>query len=182
MAVPVPLLQAVTDLAAAERHMHLGHLQTAEFLCETGKLPASAYTFKHALTHEVAYGSLLQERRRGLHGRAAQAIEALFAERLPEHYYALAYHYSRSGHITKTVDYLYRAGQQAVERSAYAEAVSHLTTALDLLTTLSESRERSQQKLGVQMVFGAVLRESPRARRPQKWQDCTPVPASCVNR
>jgi hypothetical protein len=69
-----------------------------------------------------------------------------------------------------------------VERSAYAEAVSHLTTALDLLTTLSESRERSQQELGVQMVFGAVLRESPRARRPQKWQDCTPVPASCVNR
>jgi DNA-binding winged helix-turn-helix (wHTH) protein/class 3 adenylate cyclase len=78
IAVPVPLLQAVTDLAAAELHMHLGHLQTAEFLYETGRLPASAYTFKHALTHEVAYGTLLQERRRVLHERTAQAIEELF--------------------------------------------------------------------------------------------------------
>ena len=65
IAVPVPLLQAVTDLSTAELHMHLSYLQTAEFLYETGRLPASAYTFKHALTHEVAYGSLLQERRRG---------------------------------------------------------------------------------------------------------------------
>jgi class 3 adenylate cyclase len=158
MEVAVPLLQAVTDLAAAELHTHLGHLQTAEFLYETGRLPASVYTFKHALTYEVAYGSLLQERRRGLHGRAAQAIEEFFAERLPEHYYALAYHYSRSGNTTRAVDFLQRAGQQAVERSAYAEAVSHLTTALDLLTTLPETRERSQQELGVLMILGAALR------------------------
>jgi predicted ATPase/class 3 adenylate cyclase/DNA-binding winged helix-turn-helix (wHTH) protein len=157
MAVPVPLLEAVTDLAAAEVHTHLGYLQTAEFLYETGRLPAAAYTFKHALTHEVAYGSLLQERRRVLHGRAAQAIEALFSERLPEHYYALAHHYSRSGNPTKAVDYLQRAGQQAVERSAYAEAVSHLTTALDLLTTLPETRERSQQELDVLMTLGMAL-------------------------
>jgi predicted ATPase len=158
MAVPVPLLQAMTDLAAVELLTHLGHLQTAEFLYETGRLPASVYTFKHALTYEVAYGSLLQERRRVLHGHAARAIEEIFAERLPEHYYALAYHYSHSGNTTKAVDYLQRAGHQAVERSAYAEAVSHLATALDLLTTLPETRERSQQELGVLMILGAVLR------------------------
>ena len=138
--------------------MHLGHLQTAEFLYETGRLPASAYTFKHALTHEVAYGSLLQERRRVLHERAAQAIEVLFPDRLPEYYHALAHHYSRSGNTTKAVDYLHRAGQQAVERSAYAEAASHLTAALDFLTTLPESRTRSQQELGVQMTLGMALR------------------------
>jgi predicted ATPase len=158
MTVPVPILQAVADLAAAEIHTHLGHLQTGEFLNETGRLPASTYTFKHALTHEVAYGSLLQERRRGIHGRAAQAIEERFAERLPEHYYALAYHYSRSGHTAKAVDDLQRAGQQAVERSAYAEAVSHLTAALDLLIALPETRERSQLELGVQMTLGIALR------------------------
>jgi predicted ATPase len=158
MAVPVPLLQAVTDLATAELHTHLNHLQTAEFLYETGRLPASAYTFKHALTHEVAYGSLLHERRRVVHGRAAQAIEELFVERLPEHYYALAHHYSRSGNPTKAVDYLQRAGQQALERSAYAEAVSHLTTALDLLTALPETPERSQLELGVQMTLSIALR------------------------
>jgi predicted ATPase/DNA-binding winged helix-turn-helix (wHTH) protein/class 3 adenylate cyclase len=158
MAVPVPLLQAVTDLAAAELHTHLGHLQTAEFLSETWRRAAAAYTFKHALTHEVAYGSLLQEHRRALHGRAAHAIEALFAERLPEYYYALAHHYSHSGHTAKAVDYLQRAGHQAVERSAYAEAISHLTTALDLLSTLPETRERSQQELSVRMTLGIALR------------------------
>jgi predicted ATPase len=108
----------------------------------------------------VAYGSLLQERRRVLHERAAQAIEEFFAEPLPEHYHALAHHYSRSGNTTKAVDYLHRAGQQAVERSAYAEASSSLTAALDLLTTLPETRERSQQELGVQMTLGTVLRNT----------------------
>ena len=157
MTVPVPLLQAVTDLAAAELHTHLNYLQAAEFVYETGKLPASAYTFKHALTREVANGSLLQEQRQMLHGRAAQAIEALFGERLPEHDYELAHHSSRSGHITKAVDYLQRAGLQAVEGSAYPEAVSHLTTALDLLTTLPEARQRSQLELGVQMTLGIAL-------------------------
>jgi predicted ATPase len=176
MAVPVPLLQAMTDLAAAELHTHLGHLQTAEFLYETGRLPTPVYTFKHALTHEVAYGSLLQERRRVVHGRAAQAIEALFAERLPEYYYALAYHYRRSGNTTKAVDYLHRAGQQAVERSAYAEAVSHLTTALDLLTALPETRERSQQELGVLMILGAVLRVTKGQAAPEVARLYTPRP------
>ena len=95
---------------------------------------------------------------RVVHEHAAQAIEGLFPERLPEHYHVLAYHYSRSGNTVKAVDYLHRAGQQAVERSAYAEAVSHLTAAVDLLTTLPESRARSQQELGVQMALGTVLR------------------------
>jgi DNA-binding winged helix-turn-helix (wHTH) protein/class 3 adenylate cyclase len=112
MAVPVPLLQAVTDLAAAELHTHLAHLRTVEFLYETGRSPASAYTFKHALIHGVAYGSLLQERRRVLHGRAAQAIEELCAERLPEHYYVLAHHDRHSGNTAKAVDYLNAPGNR----------------------------------------------------------------------
>src|SRR5438093_6479486 len=70
----------------------------------------------------------------------------------------VTHHYSRSGNATKAVDYLHRAGHQAVERSAYAEAVSHLTTALDLLATLPETRERSQQELVVQMTLGMALR------------------------
>ena len=80
-----------------------------------------------------------------MHECAARAIEGLFAERLSEHYHALAHHYRRSGNTTKAIDYLHRAGQQAVDRSAYAEAVGHLTTALDLLIALPESHERSQQ-------------------------------------
>ncbi len=156
--VPYPLLTATADLPDADLHHHLTHLQAAEFLYETRLFPELAYTFKHALTQEVAYTSVLLERRRVLHERAAQAIEGVFAERLPEHYNALAHHYSRSGNTAKAVDYLHRAGHQAVERSAYTEAISHLTTALDLLTVLPETRERSQQELTVQMTLGMALR------------------------
>ena len=156
--VPAALLQATAEVPWAAVQRSLAHLQAAEFLYETTLFPELAYTFKHALTQEVAYNAVLLERRRGLHERAAQAIEGLFAERLPEHYNALAHHYSRSGNTPKAVDYLHRAGQQAVERSAYAEAISPLTTALDLLTTLPESRERSQQELAVQMTLGTALR------------------------
>jgi predicted ATPase len=136
----------------------LARLQAEEFIYEQPAFPESAYTFKHALTQEVAYNAVLLERRRVLHERAAQAIEGLFAERLLEHYHALAHHYSRSGNTTKAIDYLHRAGQQAVERSAYAEAVGHLSTAIDLLAALPETRERSQQELGVQMTLGIAFR------------------------
>src|SRR5262249_39070043 len=138
-----------------------------EFLYEQPAFPEPEYTFKHALTQEVAYNSVLLERRRVLHERAAQAIEERFAERLPEHYNALAHHYSRSGNSAKAVDYLHRAGQQAVERSAYAEAVGHLTVALDLLTTLPETRERSQQELVVQMTLGLALRATKGSSAPE---------------
>jgi predicted ATPase len=152
------LLTQVTDQPDEELQRLLAHLQAQEFIYEQPAFPDSAYIFKHALTQEVAYNAVLLERRRVVHERAAQAIEGLFAERLPEHYHALAHHYSRSGNTGKAIDYLYRAGQQAVERSAYAEAVSHLTTALDLLSNLPETRERSQQELVVQMTLGMALK------------------------
>jgi predicted ATPase len=156
--VPAALLQAIAEIPWADVQCSLAHLQAAEFLYETRLFPELAYTFKHALTQEVAYNAILLERRKGLHERVAQSIEGLFAERLQEHYHTLAHHYSRSGNTSKAIDYLHRAGQQAVERSAYADAISHLTAALDLLTALPESRERSQQELGVQMTLGTVLR------------------------
>ena len=152
------LLTAVADQPDEDVQRLLAHLQAEEFIYEHPAFPEPEYTFKHALTQEVAYNSVLLERRRVVHERAAQAIEGLFPEHLPEHYHVLAHHYSRSGNTVKAVDYLHRAGQQAVERSAYAEAVSHLTTALDLLTTLPESRARSQQELVVQMTLGMALR------------------------
>ena len=75
--VPVPLLQAIAELPEEALHSGLAHLQAAEFLYETRLFPELVYTFKHALTHEVAYGSLLQERRRALHARIVEALEAL---------------------------------------------------------------------------------------------------------
>jgi class 3 adenylate cyclase/tetratricopeptide (TPR) repeat protein len=152
--VPFALLRAIVDVPEAALHRGLAHLQAAEFLYETRLFPEPEYTFKHALTHEVAYGSLLLERRRVVHERAAQALETLFADRLEERYNELAHHYSRSGNTVKAVDYLQRAGQQAVQRSAHTNAVQQLTTALELLQALPDTPERAQRELAMRNTLG----------------------------
>ena len=156
--VPFALLHTVTALPIDALYMHLRHLQAAEFLYETPLAPAPVYTFKHALTQEVAYQSLLQSTRQDYHQQIAQALEERFPQTIETQPELLAHHYSQSGNIPKAVDYLHRAGHQAVERSAYAEAVSHLTTAFDLLTSLPETHERSQRELAVQMTLGMAFK------------------------
>src|SRR5712692_7195076 len=151
------LVQQVVRRPADELQGLLGRLQTAEFIYEQPAFPEVEYTFKHALTQEVAYNSLLIERRKGLHERTAQAIEALYPTRLEDHSGDLAHHYSRSGNTQKAVEYLHLAGQQAVQRSANAEAINHLTTALELLKTLPDTPERSQQELALHLTLGPVL-------------------------
>jgi predicted ATPase len=100
---------------------------------------------------------VLQERRRILHEQTAQAIEALYSASLEDHYSDLAHHYSRSGNTQKAIDYLQLAGQQAARRSANAEAVIHLTAALELLKTLPETLDRDQKELTLQITLGAPL-------------------------
>ena len=90
--VPFFLLQTIADLSGEALHRRLAQLQGAEFLYETRLFPEREYTFKHALTHEVAYGSLLQERRRTLHARIVAAMEGLYADHLVEHVDRLAHH------------------------------------------------------------------------------------------
>jgi hypothetical protein len=95
--VPFTLLQAIADESEEAMRQGLGRLQAAEFLYEARLFPDLEYTFKHALTHEVAYGSLLQERRRALHGRMVEAIEARYGDRLSEQADRLAHHAFRGG-------------------------------------------------------------------------------------
>ena len=104
-------------------------LQSKEFLYEQPAFPEVEYIFKHAFTQEVAYGSMLQEQRRALHARTAQAIEELYRMNLDDHYSALAHHYWEGGNTEKAVKYLGFTGQQEFQRSANVEAVNHLTTA-----------------------------------------------------
>ncbi|MFC3106699.1 adenylate/guanylate cyclase domain-containing protein [Undibacterium arcticum] len=132
----------------------LTRLQAREFIYEQPAFPEVEYSFKHALTQEVIYGALLSERRCALHERTAQAIEALFGAQIEEHCSELAHHFSRSGNATKAVEYLHCAGRQAVQRSADAEAVAHLTTALALLETLPDAPERARQELALQITLG----------------------------
>jgi predicted ATPase len=151
------LLKQVVSKPEASLQTQLAHLQAAEFIYEQPAFPEPEYTFKHALTQEVAYNSVLIERRKVLHERTAQAIEVLFHSQLEDHYGDLAYHYSRSGNTQKAVEYLHLAGQQAVQRSANAEALTHLTTALELLSTLPDTPERAQHELGLHLTLGPVL-------------------------
>src|SRR5688500_7115306 len=128
--VPLPLLQAIAELPEAALHRGLAHLQAAKFLYETRLFPEPDYTFKHALTHEVAYGSLLLERRRGLHARLVEALEALAPERGAEQVERLAHHALRGEVWDKAVIYCQQAGARAYDRAAFREAVAAFDQAL----------------------------------------------------
>ncbi len=134
--VPYPLLEAIADLPEDDLRRSLADLQAGEFLYEATLFPDLAYTFKHALTHEVAYGGLLQERRRALHGRVVQAIERLSADRLPEHVEHLAHHAFRGAMWDKAVSYLRQAGARALARSAHREAAARFEQAVEAVERL----------------------------------------------
>jgi class 3 adenylate cyclase/predicted ATPase len=151
------LLRRVVEQPEEELYRHLFHLQGGEFIYEQPAFPEPEYIFKHGLTQEVAYKSVLLERRRVLHERTAQAMEEVYRSRLEDYYSELAHHYSRSGNTAKAVEYLGLAGQQAAQRSAHTEAINHLTTALELLNTLPDTPERTQQELFLQTTLGSTL-------------------------
>ncbi len=154
---PLSLARQVISQPEEELYRLFSSLQSKEFLYEQPAFPEVEYLFKHALTQEVAYNSVLHERRKALHEQTAKAVESLYSANLDDHYSELAHHYSRSGNTEKAVQYLGLAGQQAVQRSAYMEATSHLTLALDLLKTLPDTRERAQQELTLRIALGVSL-------------------------
>ena len=136
--VSFSLLRAITALPEGELGQSLSQLRAAEFLYETSLFPELEYTFKHALTLEVAYGSLLQQRRRVLHASIVEAIETMEAEQLSRHLERLAYHASRGEVWDKALRYARQAGAKAMERSAYAEAVSWLEQGVAAVEHLPE--------------------------------------------
>jgi predicted ATPase len=121
--VPLPLVQAIAEVPEDAMHRGLAHLQAAEFLYETRLFPEREYTFKHALTHEVAYGSLLQERRRALHARIVEALEALAGNQVAEQVERLAHHALRGEVWDKALAYCRQAGEKAMARPAYRKAI-----------------------------------------------------------
>ena len=135
----------------------LHDLHTAEFLYETRPVPDQTYVFKHVLTQEAAYQSLLKRTQQQVHQRIAQILEAQFpatAQRQPE---VLAQHYTEAGLGTQAVGYWQQAGQRANERSAHVEAIMHLTRGLDVLATLPDTAERRQHELSLQSALGLAL-------------------------
>ena len=132
-------------------------LQAAEFIYEEPQPGESTYYFKHALTQEVAYSSLLSERRKLLHERTAAAIEELYADSLDDYVAAVAHHYGCSGNLSKAVDYLARAGMQSARRAAYGEAVERLSEGIALLRTLPATPARDRREFAMQSALGQYL-------------------------
>jgi tetratricopeptide (TPR) repeat protein len=137
--VPYAILQAIAGLSEDALHWGLVDLQEHEFLYEARLFPNREYTFKHALTHEVTYGSLLAERRRALHKAIVEAILRLYSDRVAEQVERLAHHAVRGELWERAVGFLRQAGAKAAARSAYREAAADFEQALEALGHLSET-------------------------------------------
>ncbi len=129
------ILQSITEMKE-DLKAHLLNLQGLEFIYEKRLFPELEYIFKHALTQEVAYNSLLLARRKEIHGRIGKAIEELYADRLEEFYEMLAYHYSKSNDLAKGIAYGEKAAARASSVYAYAEAARLLEQALKVQEVL----------------------------------------------
>jgi predicted ATPase len=164
--VPFTLLEAIA--AEPELHLSLAHLQAAEFLYETSLSPELEYTFKHAVTHDVAYTSLLQQQRRDLHARIVTALEKLSRDRQAEHVDQLAHHAFRGEVWDKAVIYLRQAGAKGTARSAYREAVSCFEQALEALGHLPRSRDTRALAIDLRLDLRTAL-HSTRALPGDPW-------------
>jgi class 3 adenylate cyclase/tetratricopeptide (TPR) repeat protein len=155
--VPYALLQAIAGLPETRLRDGLTRLQAAEFLYEAALFPDLEYTFKHALTHDVAYASLLQARRRTLHTRIVEAIEALYADRWEEHVERLAHHALQAELSDKALSYLTHAAKKASTRRAYREAARYLELALQVVERRSDRNDVATQELDVRLKLREAL-------------------------
>jgi tetratricopeptide (TPR) repeat protein len=157
--VPFALLQSIADQSQDELRLSLTRLQAAEFLHETSVFPDLEYTFKHALTHEVAYQSLLRASRRNCHERVARVLEQQFPDFVETQPQLLAHHYTEAGLTTQAIPYWQRAGERANERAAHGEAIRHLSKGLDLLKAVPDTPGGLQQELSLYTVLGRTLKD-----------------------
>jgi tetratricopeptide (TPR) repeat protein len=155
--VPFGLLQAIADLPEDALRQGLARLQAAEFLYETYLFPTLEYTFKHALTLEVTYGSLLQERRRDLHARIVEAIEAQAGDRQAEQVDRLAHHALRGQAWGKALIYLRQAGAKSLARLAHREAVASFEQALVALDHQADSPEKLEHSIDLRFELRTAL-------------------------
>jgi predicted ATPase len=151
------LLNAVSPLDEETLQRELGRLVSSELVYQRGIGLQATYSFKHALIRDAAYESLLKSTRQQVHQHIAQVLAERFpgiAETQPE---LLAHHYTEADLYEQAIAYWQRAGQRASARSAYREAISHLTTGLGLLSTLPATSERAQHELTLQVTLGPAL-------------------------
>jgi class 3 adenylate cyclase/tetratricopeptide (TPR) repeat protein len=157
MVFQLELARALANRQDDELHMMLGHLQLAEFIYEQPAVGEVEYTFKHALTHDVAYNSLLIERRKTIHERIGMTLESLHGEQLDDHHHELAHHFSRSDNSAKAVEHLGKAGARSLNRSEISSACSYLNSALEVLERWPQGPERTHAELSLRVSLGSSL-------------------------
>lgn len=155
--VPLGLLQPIAGMAEESLHDTLAELQGAEFLYQTRLLPESEYTFKHALTHQVAYESVLRDRRRTVHIQLVELIETLYADRLDEQVERLAHHAFGGELWEKAILYLHRSAVRAMQRSAHQQAIQYLKRGLGIINSLPDSEQRQRGELEYQKAMGVTM-------------------------
>jgi class 3 adenylate cyclase/tetratricopeptide (TPR) repeat protein len=148
------LVREVIKKPDDELNRMFNDLQLAEFIYEQPAVGDTEYTFKHALTQEVSYNSVLIERRKQLHERAGAALETIFKDRMEDHLASLAFHYGRSANAIKAAEYFGRAAAQSMERSAYAAAAAWIDDGLKQIAAIPESPERDRLELKLQILKG----------------------------
>ncbi|NIT03899.1 hypothetical protein GTO10_03120 [Candidatus Saccharibacteria bacterium] len=146
------ILQTITGMRE-ELKSHLLNLQGLEFIYEKKLFPELEYIFKHALTQEVAYNSLLLKRRKEIHEKVGRAIEELYAERLEEFYEMLAYNYSKSENPEKAYQYLKLSGNKAMKNYSNWEAFRFYEEAIDVLTKMPETEENKREQIEVRFLM-----------------------------
>ena len=135
----------------------LAQLAAAEVIFSQGEPPDCTYIFKHALLQDAAYSSLLRGKRQQLHGRIAEALEDQFARTVETQPELIAHHLTQAGHSRRAIDYLRKAGQRAIERSANAEAIGHLKRGLELLQSLPDDLEHNQVALELEVMLAQAM-------------------------
>ena len=155
--VPVSLLQAITEMPRDALDHDLEQLQRLEFLYVLRGHPEVVYTFQHALTQDVVYASLVLLTRQQVHERVARVLAERFPKTMESRPERLAYHYTEAGRHAQAVAYWQRAGQQAVERAAYTEAVNHYRAGLKTLSLLPHAPGSRQQESQIQIALGNAL-------------------------
>jgi len=151
------LIQKVTGFGEQALLSHLSALKNSELIYERGIYPHSTYIFKHALTQEVAYDSLLLRKKKQIHERIGKSMEALYPDRLEEHYELLAYHYARSANTERALQYLELANQKTAKLNAMPLAKAYFDEAMALLDTLPEDEENRQRRISLLVNQGIVF-------------------------
>jgi class 3 adenylate cyclase/tetratricopeptide (TPR) repeat protein len=151
------LIKQVSDFEEQELLSHLSVLKDSELLYERGIFPQSVYIFKHNMTQEVVYNSLLLKKRKQIHEKIAHSLEALYAKRLEEFYEMLAYHYSRSEDPEKAYHYLRLSGSKATRNYSNWEAFRFYKEAIDVLSKMPEAEQNKREQIKVRLSMAVPM-------------------------